>query len=433
MVGNKVGAKRVLIIGGGASGLMVAIQIASQANSILTVDIAEPSEFLGRGLAYGTSDVSHLLNVPAGRMSIFPKKPNHFLEWLKADENTFAPRREYGRYLLETFVELQTSRNYAVFEHKRLKVTDLQTSNGSWEAFSDGQSFGIYDFVVLAIGHGKPMEVDALNALKGHERYSFDPWRNPVPEGDGVLAAIGTGLTFVDFALSHLRRNPKNSVFGVSRNGLLPESHLEKRSAPLNVPSSAKSSPHAIRSYISSSEDWRAAQDGVRHDLPEIWNSWSDENKIEFFADYLRWWNVHRHRVAPVLKQELDTVLSSGRLQIIKDQVVSSDISNKQMVLFLQNGKKIEADYVVNCLGYGVPGDDSLLGKLLERGYAASASLGMGIRTAFPKFNVLKNESQAWPNLFALGPILLGERFETTAIPELREQAYEIAAVLTRD
>jgi uncharacterized NAD(P)/FAD-binding protein YdhS len=43
---------------------------------------------------------------------------------------------------------------------------------------------------------------------------------------------------------------------------------------------------------------------------------------------------------------------------------------------------------------------------------------------------VLDAKGRPSPGLFAIGPILVGERFETTAIPEIREQAESVALSL---
>ena len=68
-------------------------------------------------------------------------------------------------------------------------------------------------------------------------------------------------------------------------------------------------------------------------------------------------------------------------------------------------------------------------------GYAKNTAfqggINMGVGSAFPNFNVKAAQGRSHSNLYAIGPILLGERFETTAIPELKEQAYKIAKALT--
>ena len=53
----------------------------------------------------------------------------------------------------------------------------------------------------------------------------------------------------------------------------------------------------------------------------------------------------------------------------------------------------------------------------------------MGISTDFSSFHV-KSAKTGGEGLFAIGALLIGERFETTAVPELKVQAHEISTLL---
>lgn len=423
--------KRILIVGGGASGLLVAINIFRLAREAISVEIAEPREILGQGLAYSTTDEAHLLNVPAGRMSAFPDQPSHFVSWTSRDGNYFAPRQEYGRYLLETLAAEQDKSTQVKFAHRKVLVSDITASADGWNVkFIDGDRAD-YDQVVLAMGHGLPLETPALRDVKGSSRYQADPWRQTQERFLGTLVGLGTGLTFIDLALSHLRNHPENNVVGISRNGLLPEAHLARRAEPLPVPSEVRTSARAVREFIENSSDWRAAQDGVRHDLPEIWFNWSEEEKREFFTNHLRWWNVHRHRVSPEIQIEIEKALSEGRLKIIKDEVQRVSESSDGIMIELKSGTQIKAERLVNCLGYDAWRENCLLSTLVEKKIASRGPLGLGIQSDFPSFYVKTNQGRSHSNLYAIGPILLGERFETTAIPELKEQAFAIAKLIS--
>lgn len=423
--------KRVLIVGGGASGLLVAINIFRFAKEQLCVEIAEPRVVLGQGLAYSTTDEAHLLNVPAGRMSAFPDQPTHFISWTGRDSNYFAPRKDYGRYLLETFATERGKTNQVEFLHRKVLVSDISAVADGWHAkFMDG-SAEVYDEIVLAMGHGLPLEIPALKEVKGSARYQADPWRVSLENFSGTLVGLGTGLTFIDLALSHLRNHPENKVIGISRNGLLPEAHLAKRAEPLPVPTAATTSARAVRDFIENASDWRAAQDGVRHELPGIWFGWSEVTKKDFFANHLRWWNIHRHRVSPEIQGEIENAVSEGRLKILKDEVERVSESADDILVDLKSGKQITAERLVNCLGYDAWKDNCLLSTLVEKEVATRGPLGLGIQSDFPNFHVKTAQGKIHSNLYAIGPILLGERFETTAIPELKEQAYKIAKRLT--
>src|ERR1700733_11948385 len=80
----------VVIVGAGFSGTMVAVHLARAAPG-LRVLIAEREGAFGRGVAYGTDSLRHLLNVPAAKMSAFPDVPGHFAEWLERHRHVFRP------------------------------------------------------------------------------------------------------------------------------------------------------------------------------------------------------------------------------------------------------------------------------------------------------------------------------------------------------
>lgn len=65
--------KRITVIGGGASGTLLAINLLrNAAGRPIEVNLVERQPKIGRGVAFGTVYDTHLLNVPAGRMGAFP-------------------------------------------------------------------------------------------------------------------------------------------------------------------------------------------------------------------------------------------------------------------------------------------------------------------------------------------------------------------------
>jgi uncharacterized NAD(P)/FAD-binding protein YdhS len=58
----------VVIVGGGAGGTLAALHLL-RSGAPLDVTIVERSRRLGAGVAYGTTDVRHLLNVRCNGMS----------------------------------------------------------------------------------------------------------------------------------------------------------------------------------------------------------------------------------------------------------------------------------------------------------------------------------------------------------------------------
>src|SRR5690606_1375848 len=99
----------VAVVGAGFSGLLTALHLLT-ARDGPTVRLFERRGVFGRGLAYGTDNAEHLLNVRAANMSAFPDRPDHFTEWLAThdgwrSQGGFVTRGAYGDYLQDMLRE----------------------------------------------------------------------------------------------------------------------------------------------------------------------------------------------------------------------------------------------------------------------------------------------------------------------------------------
>ena len=88
------------------------------------------------------------------------------------------------------------------------------------------------------------------------------------------------------------------------------------------------------------------------------------------------------------------------------------------------------ADLVVNCLGYEGHMNTPLIHSMVNENLAVFDDHKIGIKTNFLNYQMLNSKGRAVSGLYAIGPVLLGERFETTAIPEIRVQAKEIVKAI---
>ena len=94
---------------------------------------------------------------------------------------------------------------------------------------------------------------------------------------------------------------------------------------------------------------------------------------------------------------------------------------------------ELTAGWLVNATGPSSdisPTGDRLLRDLFDRGLARPDPLRMGI-DASPGGAVLDASGRPSRTIFTLGPPLRGLRYETTAIPEIRDQAAALAVRLT--
>src|ERR1700744_4400953 len=93
---------RVAIVGGGAAGVLAAVHLR-RTKPDAQITLIDASGSPGTGAADGTNDPTHLLNVPAQRMSAWPDAPDHVSrgrdERALPPAQSFAPRLACGRYL----------------------------------------------------------------------------------------------------------------------------------------------------------------------------------------------------------------------------------------------------------------------------------------------------------------------------------------------
>src|SRR6478736_4459488 len=198
----------IAIIGGGASGVLTAFQLLRRPDDGVSVTVHEATGVLGRGIAYGTSDPRHLLNVRARHMSAYADVPSDLLDWtLRAgrdpDPLGFLPRMEYAHYLQDTLADVADHR----LTISAGRVDDIVPVPGGFEIRTRDRVTTAAT-VVLAYGNQKPQELAALSGLPG---YLANPWDlaaiRALP-GDATVVLVGTGLTAIDTAITLLEDEP---------------------------------------------------------------------------------------------------------------------------------------------------------------------------------------------------------------------------------
>ena len=379
---------RVAIVGGGAAGVSVATHLAGAFDPALDlrVDLFEPGGTLGRGIAYSTTDERHLLNVPAKGMSLYRDDMSHFQRWAGAQPDEFVSRARYGDYL-QSALRTAWRRRCGRFRHVREEVVDvLSAPGGGWLVIdSAGQSHHA-DAVVLATGHQAPEAPEGLSRdVIEAEGFHTDPWGwqsiADLRPGEHIVC-IGTGLTFVDVALSALAADPQVTVTGLSRRGKLPAKHLNPLTAPrgpMALPPNGPVTIDAVMEHIlAAGRDWRGAIDGLRSQTPEIWQRLSDRDR-EFFMRHLsRDWDVVRHRMAPDVALAVAGHRESGRLRVMSSPQYRVDHLGRRFVVGTDRTAMV-VDRIIVCTG---PRSDVRLSPigagLVHRGVARQGPFDIG-------------------------------------------------------
>lgn len=432
--------RQVVIVGAGFSGAALAAQLMRQGRRAPEVTLIERAARFGPGLAYGTADPAHRLNVRASNLSLFADDPDHFVRWQSRRARgdvaaSFATRAQYGAYVEATLRNAKAGLFGPKPKLVRAAAVSARRAGDGWDVSLASGRILHADAVVLALGHPPGAVPAALDDVP-----TLSPWdASRLRRVRGDVLMLGTGLTMVDVALSLARKDPKRTLYALSRRGLTPRSHAAAHPSPLaapGLPSRLSEALHLLRRR--SEADWRAAIDQLRPHTTALWRSWPLEVQQRFLRHARPWWDVHRHRAAPEIAAELEALIQAGRLRVLAGEVVSAEASQRGVhILHRQRGShvrhRLDVAAVINCTGANPDfrqWRDPLVRQLLEEGVVRAHANGRGLDVA-DDGRVIGAQGVAHGTLFALGPITQGAFWESTAVPEIRVNAAQIASCLS--
>jgi uncharacterized NAD(P)/FAD-binding protein YdhS len=449
----------IAIVGAGASGVLAALHILDTPGAPVRLLLVERSGKAGRGVAFSTEHRSHLLNVPAASMSAFERDPGHFVRWLGAKgfpnaQDDFVPRRLFGQYLCETLLSwAQLRQGDDLLEIARDEVVDIDATGAPTLVFARRQPARV-DAVVLATGILPPRWPRGLENWQDNERCISDPWRPDVLDQvrpADTVTLLGTGLTAIDVLLALAEKGHHGSVRAISRHGLLPRAHL---SGPQTA-STTGVSPlelgdrrtrlllHQFRHAVTEAEarggDWREVVDLLRPRAQGLWQSLPPEEQLRFRRHVERFWNVHRHRMAPAVAEQVDQLRDSGIFRSLAGRIVAIEpyplsLQLQVKLASIERPYRWQTDWLVNCTGPGTfafTNDQVLAQSLRRRGLARPGHLDTGIDTdAGGRVLAASGRPTDW--MWALGSLRQGQLLETTAVPEIRSQALHVASGVRR-
>jgi uncharacterized NAD(P)/FAD-binding protein YdhS len=445
----------VAVIGGGFSGSVVAAQLLRQSRAASVV-LIEKSARPGKGVAYGTRCSEHLLNVRARNMSAFPDDPEHFLRWLRVhhDANAtpldFIPRQVYGEYVTSV-LELAVQPDPKRFEFVQDEAVAIrQSEEGAEIQTSNGQTL-YADKVVLALGNFPPSDPPLPGRTAHSMHYVSNPWTpsavSEVTKEQGILL-IGSGLTSVDVGISLRAQGFKGTIHVLSRRGLLPQTHRHTTPWPAFWNQQSQKTMTGLMRLIRreaeaaelAGSDWRAVVDSLRPFTQQIWTSLSTQGKRQFLRHARAYWDVHRHRVAPAIGARLAEELASGSTQIHSGRITQYREDGDGAEVTYRDRKsaqlvRLRVGRVINCTG---PESDlrklhnALLQDLIGQKMIRPDSLNLGLAVTGDGALV---DANGVPSdfLYTLGPTRKGKLWETTAVPEIRAQAAELAICLLQE
>lgn len=453
-----MGMSDIAIIGGGAAGAAVfgAWLRHDSVGTVHWVTGVPPS--IGRGVAYGTQDLRHLLNVRASHMGLYLDEDESFAQYSARRaglrETDFAPRWLFGDFIM-TQVRSRMAEASAKRRPRTLHASEAVSVTPRGEGYevqlANGTALHVRA-VVLALGILPPRPFSAVSARAlASGAYVPDPWRLPqyVSPAPRRMVVIGTGLTAIDTLLSASARWPDTEFTAVSRHGLLSSvqpllplpafAQQAQVNAALLACRGSLAMFRIIRQTLRDHPDldWRSLIDGMRPINSLLWQGLTEAGRRQFLR-HLRWlWDASRHRAPPPSAEAIQQLRDSGRLRLMAARVVGVDGDGPLDITLRTRpgGERIamQADMVVQATGLNLAvalSDQPLLAQLLRDGLATADPLQLGL-SARPDGRLINARGDAQPGLYAIGPMLCGSLWECIAMPEIRVAAHTLAATLS--
>lgn len=465
---NRLSPPQVAIVGAGFAGIATALHLQSLAVAPLHIHLFDPRS-AGRGVAYGLSDPSALLNVAVERMGLWAGRADHFLHWLHQQGQcpavgSFLPRQRYGDYLQQQLTEGLTKSGPArifLYQSEVLAMTPTpapvaNTRPGWTLKLSEGPPF-VVEQCVLALGNFPPAPL-VIDSPDFYQRplYFNNPWEPAAVESFDTMAPLlilGTGLTAVDCVMALRSRGHQGVITLLSSHGCLPLAMNDPLSyAEQSVTFDLRSGDDLQRIFRQvrgqlrrlspdrppTSAHFQAVATAFRPLFAELWQGLSLSQQRQFLRHGMHTWGQMRHRLPPVIAEQLQTLRLAGKLQLIAGRVLDLQASAEGVRMDYRlrgQSKRLSLpgfQRVINATGPCLDYDrvqSPLLTHLLGQGIVAKHPLGLGLQ-ALKSGQLLNASQQNAHGLFTLGAALRGVLWECTAVPEIREQAHELARQL---
>lgn len=432
----------VAIIGGGCAGTLVAAQLM-RGRRPLAVALIERRMPPGRGVAYGTAEAGHLLNIPVGEMSAWPDDPGHFGRWLEARglPGGYAPRAVYGAYLEAVLEEAiaQAAPGRRVVSLADEAVGLLPAGDRFRLRLASGETL-LASQVVVAVGQFPPAP---LRLAEGSAWYVDDAWSpQALAPMTGEALLIGTGLTGVDLAVSLLEHAGAARVTMVSRRAQLPAASyagpayrdwFDPTSAPVRISQLLRQIKREIKRAEREDVDWRAVIDALKPHVSALWARLPLVERRRFLRHARSFWEAARNRLPPPTALRLEALRAAGRLEVLAARVRRladhGDQAAAELALRAGGERAITVRRVINCTGPDTQYrqiSHPLILDLVGTGLARPEPLGLGLDTA-PDGRLKDEDGLASRPLYTLGWPRIGQLWEATTVPSLRSQAEAIA------
>jgi uncharacterized NAD(P)/FAD-binding protein YdhS len=413
-------------------------------------------------------------------MSAWPDRPDDFINFVRATNSAanpgdFLPRKIYGQYVRRILLDLAA----AASDHLSVQVlhdeatrllpshclshssansnghagANSPTSSTSWTIETAGGRTIQADLCILTVGHRPPNDPFGKRWIGPRNRFVADPWAALVLSQigpDEPVLLLGSGLTAVDAILTLDRPGRVAPLTVISRHGLMPLPHARSPQLPADLsnllsqwldPATPLKIRHLLRDLRrqitadqKSGTDWRQIIDALRPAITRLWGRLDSLQRSCFLRHLRPFWEIHRHRMAPDVADTIDRLRQKKILQVAAGAVISA-VADQQGVDVTLSGRgssprrTLRVSWVINCTGPGAHNRHQthpLLRPLLEAGTICNDEFDLGLHTD-SLGRAVDSTGQSLPTLLVAGTLRKSTLWESTAVPELRQQAQTAA------
>lgn len=463
----------IAVIGGGASGVAVVLQLVEQiknGKSISNIAIVEKNTELGPGLAFSAACSGTILNMHSDTMGIYHENLMDYTNWRSSlEDGPFPSRVNYGNYLQDRWSRAITEAKLLGTEITVVKGTALEISreqDGRITVVMDDGSKMTATSTVLALGNFSGTANAHLLDCPG---YLENPWPtsqlSSIPS-DAHVIVIGSRLSAVDAAIFLSDNGHQGPITFMSRSGKLPKvqgdpvpfkrryvlyelaRELENGSGDpfLRVTSvlveelsqimngdwswvlEKESSLEQLESDIRAAQNqrvrWQSVLSSTAPLVERYWNCLSAESQQLFMDKFNATWMAYRHAMPIKNALKILRLLKRCQLRVVRGDTVTWD----QVFIAKTSVGNIEAPYVVEATGQESHVDRidaPLVKSAIQNGLLNPHTIG-GVKVDFQTL-------EASPNLFVMGSLTRGTHFYVSATDRIAAHASRIAKALTLD
>ena len=367
--------QHIAVVGGGAAGAAVVGEFLRAPDNAIRLTWLAGAQSPGRGVAYGTDQPEHVLNVRAANMGLLADDSGAFVRFaqacgLTAEPTDFLPRSLFGDYVQSTLAHLLSEACHAAgLRCARRKRSPYRYARRAAMTFNRMAAPRLLRTALCLRWRSTARCVAASRCQRaGCGRYAVDPWNLPrLPKAPQQVVVIGSRLTSIDTILSAAANWPHARIVALSRHGCLPGNHWLKPQEPyahqaeliedLRASGDVRHWLRIFRKALATDQpDWRSTIDGLRPVTNEPWRSLDLVQRGRFLR-HVRWlWDSARHRMPPQTSQTIQVLQDQGRLQVIAGRVRSVSGAEPVNVAYRDRRsgtiQNIAADLVVQATGF---------------------------------------------------------------------------------